>query len=947
MAQKTFTSLSESDNWTTLVKNITNSLGRNYEYSEGKESDHIDAIFKQAGSDAEILIQLCKNELLETEKVDDFELVWSRIKGVAVILTRIGQGHLGKNPSQDVYNSMVPTLWKAVDRCGTGSWISLGHDKEDGWTNWQKHKYPLDSLFFALAWFEEPDARMERFFNCNMTTYWKSFYIDWDVLWFRTNPVAYLDGAGFKLTHRIFYYELLTFRLAHFNTEFERHPDKIDTAERYLTQDPKPDEHGFQLPGHQYLPGNPTLRRTIYDALTYFYRGQRLGNSKIFNKIFNVLEHDTIQFIIEDEQYDDSETGKVLLSTSETLKNSWDTDSRIRKQLLPILVTTISHNEAQVRKQAKGFLKEKSPDTIQYVIESYISDLDKESGQEQVSDFISNLIEFGSPVAIRAVLQKCIIWIVSDENWILIDRAAQKLRYTPDAVRPLVYQLNTLRDDRRVRKVLRQQVLIELDIYALDLLFKKTRKKPPAPKNQESDTSEKKPTTKKTEKRRTIDTPEARFKRMGKSTQENVLERITKWIKSFKGKSKVFDDRVASWEEHTTQTNHVEVVRETLDATHDILNLLIEEKVEEHNLKVSRWITGLLSYMSDFNNFEEKQQNLFKALTNRLKKYAIEPLSKRLPNENDLETRENIVRALANSDSPVAVNALVRTVSGTERERKARQALLSEYYLEPSKKRSEEAAALLDDAVENAKGTMRLLQTLNTATFGLGALLIIGGVIIAVSSEELGARFIGLFSGLGGIAAIVTIFLKDPLKRIQNAMGDLVQIQTAFTGFVWDLNLNATYIQSQYVAEGILTDYDIRQTTRRIADSIDKTMHLIQVYAEGEYDEGPPNLSYVLPPAGPLTGTITIFGHNLRPKETGSTKAKCQLAINRIPTDAAIETWTDNFIMIKLSEELVAKVGPTENGSTPRIWFSLLIDGLETNALPYSLSKKVEPAPVA
>jgi hypothetical protein len=284
-----------------------------------------------------------------------------------------------------------------------------------------------------------------------------------------------------------------------------------------------------------------------------------------------------------------------------------------------------------------------------------------------------------------------------------------------------------------------------------------------------------------------------------------------------------------------------------------------------------------------------------------------------------------------------AVDALVRTVSGKERERKARQELLAEYYLKPSKERSEEAAALLNDAVENAKKTMRLLQILNAATFALGAALLIGGVIVAVVSNELGTRFTGVISGLGGIGAIVTIFLKDPLSRIQNAMGDLVQIQTAFTGFVWDLNLNGTYIQSQYVAEGILTDYDIRQTTERIAESIDKTMSLIQIYAEGDYDGGPPRLSYILPPSGPAGSTITLFGENLRGNTVNNKKAKRQIAINHKPINTSVETWTDHFVILQLPPQMVENLKTEQTDSASRLWVSLIIDEVETNTLPFSL----------
>ncbi|MCB9263391.1 MAG: hypothetical protein H6558_00030 [Lewinellaceae bacterium] len=47
---------------------------------------------------------------------------------------------------------------------------------------------------------------------------------------------------------------------------------------------------------------------------------------------------------------------------------------------------------------------------------------------------------------------------------------------------------------------------------------------------------------------------------------------------------------------------------------------------------------------------------------------------------------------------------------------------------------------------------MRLLQQLNVATFAMGAILIMGGVIISVVSQELGGRVTGVLVRLGSMA---------------------------------------------------------------------------------------------------------------------------------------------------------------------------------------------------
>ena len=57
-----------------------------------------------------------------------------------------------------------------------------------------------------------------------------------------------------------------------------------------------------------------------------------------------------------------------------------------------------------------------------------------------------------------------------------------------------------------------------------------------------------------------------------------------------------------------------------------------------------------------------------------------------------------------------------------------------------------------------------------------------------------------------------------------------------------------------------------------------------------------------------------------------------QLAINRQPSAAPVELWTDQMVMFSLDSTLMAKY----NGS-PRLWASLLLNGIETNALPFTV----------
>ena len=88
-----------------------------------------------------------------------------------------------------------------------------------------------------------------------------------------------------------------------------------------------------------------------------------------------------------------------------------------------------------------------------------------------------------------------------------------------------------------------------------------------------------------------------------------------------------------------------------------------------------------------------------------------------------------------------------------------------------------------------------------------------------------------------------------------------------------------------------------------------------------------------------------IKAQSLQGNRERSEKDKFQLAINHQPVDARIETWTSQMVMFSLDAELMSKY----NGR-PRLWVSLLLNGNETNALPFTVEplgkEKQKEAPV-
>jgi hypothetical protein len=87
---------------------------------------------------------------------------------------------------------------------------------------------------------------------------------------------------------------------------------------------------------------------------------------------------------------------------------------------------------------------------------------------------------------------------------------------------------------------------------------------------------------------------------------------------------------------------------------------------------------------------------------------------------------------------------------------------------------------IFKDTLSNAKKTYSLINVMNSVKFSLGVLLFAASALFgAFSSDKRAAAILG---GLGA-ATFITIFLLGPIKRSQNALSNLVQVQISFMNF--------------------------------------------------------------------------------------------------------------------------------------------------------------------
>jgi len=182
----------------------------------------------------------------------------------------------------------------------------------------------------------------------------------------------------------------------------------------------------------------------------------------------------------------------------------------------------------------------------------------------------------------------------------------------------------------------------------------------------------------------------------------------------------------------------------------------------------------------------------------------------------------------------------------------------------------------------------------------------------------------------------VVQLVREPMNRIQNAMANLVQMETTFTNFIWELNLNGTYIQSQYVNQGILEDKDIAWTIERIEGAMEATMELVSIYTEEGGQRLVTRLNSLSPASGVPGSQINLFGQHLLGDNSQKKERAGLVAIDHKPIDPQNLSWKGHTVSFDLPMEV------SEGEDT--VWISLYVDGIETNALPFKPIHKAKPS---
>jgi hypothetical protein len=370
------------------------------------------------------------------------------------------------------------------------------------------------------------------------------------------------------------------------------------------------------------------------------------------------------------------------------------------------------------------------------------------------------------------------------------------------------------------------------------------------------------------------------------------------------------------------------------DSLIQCINQEVERRRADREQVVRRRLARHLSEMSEERFFKEDSN--FAEVKEQLRRHAIQLLGRWLIDEEDVEVRESMARTLGNVGEPEAVNALARAVAGEERTRASRKNLLEQYYLQPSKAQSDQASKILKESVEEAKKTLRILQVLNFVFAGVGLTFLTVGLAMLFYSNDPQLQFAGGAISVTAFFGLVLQVIREPLDRIQLAMNRLVQVEAAFTSFIWELNLNGTYIQSQYVARGVLESQEIADTVDRIESAMRLSMDLVATYADDSRKRVAPTITSILP--GAISGgrMVHIKGEWLSGGRSTRGGRGAGVHLNHVPIQVETVTWSDREVQIRLPDDVARLAGVTD-GAAGTAWLSLAVDGQETNAVPLQL----------
>lgn len=190
-------------------------------------------------------------------------------------------------------------------------------------------------------------------------------------------------------------------------------------------------------------------------------------------------------------------------------------------------------------------------------------------------------------------------------------------------------------------------------------------------------------------------------------------------------------------------------------------------------------------------------------------------------NKQEKETAEMLMTEMGLTDA-------VRLLVAQDAEQ-----LYAEYVGKPIQAIEMECKGLLTDTVEQVKKGYRTINIMGIIVFIMGIFIIGLGAIIAIFGISNPVQLIaGGASMLAGIATVLLNFARGPVKIVQKALADLVQVETAFIGYIRRTGLASFVFLREYIQKEKPADNrTLELCNQQMNEAAKDTLALIELYS--------------------------------------------------------------------------------------------------------------------
>jgi hypothetical protein len=159
--------------------------------------------------------------------------------------------------------------------------------------------------------------------------------------------------------------------------------------------------------------------------------------------------------------------------------------------------------------------------------------------------------------------------------------------------------------------------------------------------------------------------------------------------------------------------------------------------------------------------------------------------------------------------------------------------LFEKYVGEPIAQIEQECKSLLKDTVDQVKKGYRTINYMGIIVFAVGIFIIAAGASIAVIGHSDPAQLVaGGASMLAGIGTVLINFTKGPVKIVQKALADLVQVETAFIGYIRRTGLASFVFLREYIQQDKEPNSAVLELCNsQMSEAAKDTMALIELYS--------------------------------------------------------------------------------------------------------------------